>query len=80
MPPNTELTANISVVAEGKKIKFKDKMYLCLDYLFISNTEYLIHKFYKFSSKYFLTKSFNEGDIGILVKLAWIRTEIQKIK
>ena len=38
-------------------------MYLCLDYLFISNTEYLIHKFYKFSSDfYFVTKSFNEGD------------------
>ena len=56
-------------------------MYLCLDYLFISNTEYLIHKFYKFSSNYFfLTKSFHEGDVGILAKLAWIRTEIQKIK
>ena len=55
-------------------------MYLCLDYLFISNTEYLIHKFYKFSSDfYFVTKSLMK-EIGIVVELALIRTEIQKIK
>ena len=47
-------------------------MYLCLDYvLFISNTEYFDTQILQILlTHFFKTKSFNEGDIGILVKFS----------